>query len=437
MKQSLLACFLSISFGLTAQISTIEYENYPVFPTCEKVDAASIKQCFTQTLHQFIYDNFEMPSSVSEKNYRGTVNVLFEISKEGKFNVLYIDGMYEELKTEIERVFGILPTVEPAAYNGIPTYVQFSWPIQVPLTGPGGTFEASAAENLENSREKLVNEYDELINLPYENEEYKSNINIPLSNQNYSRFDAAMNRVGLNSHTAQKPYTYEEVNKYYDFQAENASISRERTSWFGRKFWNEHMVTIKGKDYWLTIDPGVDLQAGKDFDADINTYNNTRLVYTQGGIGKNLSFFAVIYESQGRFAGYYNNYAESIKAYSYPAIIPGRGIAKGFKTDSYDYPGATGHISYTPSKHFNVQLGHGKNFLGDGYRSLLMSDNASPYPFFKLNTTFWKLKYTNTWMSLRDVRPEVTDGGSYRTKYMASHYLSYNITKRLNLGFFE
>ena len=82
-------------------------------------------------------------------------------------------------------------------------------------------------------------------------------------------------------------------------------------------------------------------------------------------------------------------------------------------------------------------MGHGKNFIGDGYRSLLFSDNASPYPFFKINTTFWKIKYTNTWMSLRDVRPEVTADGSFRTKYIANHYLSYNVTKRLNIGLFE
>ena len=198
------------------------------------------------------------------------------------------------------------------------------------------------------------------------------------------------------------------------------------------------MVTIKGEGYWITLDPGVDLQAGKDFDTDIDSYNNTRLVYTQGGLGKHFNFFAVVYESQGRFAGYFNRFAESIKPDGgNPAIIPGRGIAKSFRSDSYDYPIATGHISYSPSNYFNFQLGHGKNFIGDGYRSLLLSDNASPYPFFKINTTFWKLKYTNTWMSLRDVRPEVTADGSFRTKFMANHYLSYNVTKRLNIGLFE
>ena len=437
MKQFYILSLLLFSLNSFAQVPSLNSEKYPVFPSCEGVAEDGMKQCFVQTLQQFIYDNFQVPAIVNEKSYSGNVNVLFEVTKEGKFRVLYVDGMYEEIKTEVTRVFNELPTLQPATYNGNPTYVQFTLPIAIPLVEPGKSVAASIIPVEKTAREQLVNEYDELKNLTYQNEEYKSNINIPLSHHNYSLFDPVLNRVGLNSHTAQKPYTYDEVNKYYDFEAVNASISKERSSWLGRKFWNEHMISIKGKDYWLTLDPGVDLQIGKDTDADLNTYNNTRLVYTQGGIGSKISFFAVIYESQGRFADYFNRYAESIRAYSYPAIIPGQGVAKGFKEDSYDYPVATGHVSYTPSKYFNLQLGHGKTFIGDGYRSLFVSDNASAYPYFKLNTTFWKLKYTNTWMSLRDVRPEVTDGGSYRTKYMANHYLSYNITKRLNLGFFE
>ena len=428
-------CFSIVSF---AQVTLANYEKYPVFEECVQVDVNALESCFKTTLQSFIFKNFEVPEKVVQENYKGNVNVLFEVTKEGKFKVLYVDGIYEELKDEARRVFEMLPQVSPATYNGAPTYVQFTLPIAIPLIAPGENIITSKAIEENDSRVALINEYDDIKNLPYNNEEYTSNINIPLSHHNYSLFDAAINRVGLNSHTAQKPYIYSEVNKYYDFEAANKLLSKNKKSWFGRKFWDEHLVTIKGKDYWITLDVGVDLQAGKDFDADIDTYNNTRLVYTQGAIGKKLGFFGVIYESQGRFADYFNRYAESSRpAGGNPAIIPGRGIAKGFKTDSYDYPIATGHISYTPSNYFNVQLGHGKTFLGDGYRSLLTSDNSSPYPFFKINTTFWKLKYTNTWMSLRDVRPEVTESGSFRTKYIANHYLSYNITKRLNIGLFE
>jgi hypothetical protein len=435
--------FASILFCLIlssaySQTNTSSFEKYPVFPECSDTDIDQLESCFNLTLQQFVYSNFKVPEIVSEENYQGAVAVFFEIDKEGNFKVILIDAIYEELENEAERVFGLLPKITPATYNGKPAYTQYTLAIKIPLVAPEAPEETRQTTSGTQPDEVVLNEYDSLEKLPYENEEYTSNINIPLSHHNYSLFDPAMNRIGLNNHTAQKPYIYSEVNRYYNFEEENSKILKNKSSWLGRKWWNEHMVMVKGKDYWFTLDPGVDLQVGRDTDAEIDTYNNTRLVYAQGGIGKNLNFFAVIYESQGRFAGYFNRFAESIKPDGgNPAIIPGRGIAKDFKTDSYDYPVATGHISYSPSKTFNFQLGHGKNFIGDGYRSLLMSDNTSPYPFFKVNTSFWKIKYTNTWMSLRDVRPEVTADGSFRTKYIANHYLSYNVTKRLNIGLFE
>ncbi len=430
MKQFALLFLLVCHWVSFAQEQGIE--KYPVFPECENSEISELPACFDMTLQKFVYQSFKVPQIVSSENYKGKIQVLFEIDKEGKFHIVYIDAVYEELKEETQRVFNLLPTIKPATFNSKPHYSQFTLTIKIPLSQDFTDKKEVLQDN------DLTGEYDAISKEPYNNQEYESALTIPLSFEQYNRFDEAINRIGFNNHTSQKPYLYSEVNKYFPFAQKRAGLQKNTNTWLGRKFWNEHMVAFTGKDYWITLDPGVDLQVGKDLDEDISTYNNTRLVYLQGGLGKKFNFFAAVYESQGRFAGYFNRYAESIKpAGGNPAIIPGRGIAKGFKTDSYDYPVATGYVSFAASKAFHFQLGHGKNFIGDGYRSLLLSDNASPYPFFKMNTTFWKIKYTNTWMSLRDVRPEVTDGGSFRTKYIANHYLSYNVTKRLNIGLFE
>lgn len=429
---------LCLVAGLHAQENAQNFQKYPVFPACAEVPIDTLPACFDNTLRSFILDNFQEPSVVQEEAYQGQLDVFFEVNKQGQFKVLYTEAVYDELKDETQRVFDLLPVIEPATYNGKPAYSQYTMSFRIPLQPLIPETVEDELQKEETQVTSLTNEYDNIEKVPYTNEEYSSGINIPLSHHNYFLFDKAMNQVGINNHTAQKPYIYSEVDKYYDFQAQNQKLLKDRTSWLGRKWWNEHMVAHKGKDFWFTLDPGVDLQLGKDTDNDIDTWNNTRLLYTQGGIGKEFNFFLVVYESQGLFADYFNRYAEArAPAGGNPAIIPGRGIAKEFKGDKYDYPVATGHVSYTPSKYFNFQLGHGKVFFGDGYRSLFLSDNASPYPFFKINTTFWKLKYTNTWMSLRDVRPQVTEDGSFRTKYMAHHYLSWNVSKRFNLGLFE
>lgn len=428
-----------VCFSVYGQQSANEFERYPVFQECKNETINNLKLCFESTLNGFIVDNFKTPQRVFDESYNGQLVVFFEVDREGKFKILAMDAVFQELKDEIERVFDELPQIQPATYNARPTFAQFTLPLMIPLE-KSPDLSTREEKEIPSLAKDYSNEYDEIQNLGFTNEKYTSSINIPLSHQDYARFDYYLNQVGNNAHTAQKPYLFHEVNKYYDLNARDSVLYKNKTSWFGRKWWNENMIRFKGNGYWFTLDFGVDLQLGKENNSDFDyTYNNTRMAVVQGGLGKNLSFHSVIYESQGRFVNYFNRYAESIAADGggNPAIIPGFGIAKEFRGTAYDYPLATGYLSYSPGEMFNFQFGHGKNFLGDGYRSLFLSDAGSPSLYFKINTTFWKLKYTNTWMSMRDVRQEATIDGAFTTKYMATHYLSYNITKRWNIGLFE
>lgn len=445
MKYIFLCVLVSLPWlGFSQQIEM--YEKPPVFTGCESEPIANLKACFNNKINQHVYQNFKTPQIVADDNYKGDIKVLFEVDKDGKINVLYADAVYEELKTETKRVFDTLPNIQPGTYNGKPTFFQYSLSIKIPLVDPAtiqndAEITASSVKNVTDLNAVVSNEFDSISNtqVKYQGLEYQSQLNIPFTHTYYARFDGHMNALGTNSHTAAKPFVFDEVAPYYNFKAEKEALVKGSDGWWSRKLWNEHMVEVQSEDYWFVIDPIFDLQVGKDTDAEFNsTYNNTRGLIVQGGLGKKFNFSASVYESQGRFAQYFNQYAESLRAFGPdPAIIPGRGIAKRFKKDGYDYPVAEAYLSYAPAKFFNVQFGHGKNFIGDGYRSLFQSDVASPSPFLKLNTKFWKIKYTNTWMWLKDVRPEVTEDGAFLTKYMANHYLSWNVSKRLNIGLFE
>jgi len=445
MKNSFLFIFLfTLGFLSAQEVST--FEKSPIFPGCESQPVSEFKTCFNNQINAHIFNTFKVPQIVNDESYKGEIKVLFEVDKEGQIKVLYIDAVYDELKTETKRVFDTLPKVTPGTYNGKPTFFQYSLGIDIPLINPEQiqTQKEEVAsldiKQIEDLNADVSSEYDAINDslVPYTQKEYSSQLNIPFTHNYYSRFDQQMNGLGTNSHTAAKPYTYDDVSAYYDFKAEKEALVKGTDGWWSRKLWNEHLVTVQGKDYWFTADPVFDLQIGKDTEADFSTtYNNTRGVFIQGGLGEKFNFSASVYESQGRFAEYFNNYALSIQAEGGEPIVPGRGLSKLFKNQGFDYPVAEAYLSYSPAKFLNIQFGHGKNFIGDGYRSLLLSDVASPHPFLKLNTKFWKIKYTNTWMWLRDVRGEVTEDGAFLTKYMANHYLSWNVSKRLNIGLFE
>ncbi|WP_299249703.1 gliding motility protein RemB [uncultured Lacinutrix sp.] len=439
----LMLCFQTIAMAQD------DNEKPPVFDSCNEESIDNMQKCFNTKVFNLLFNNYKVPEKVTKADYRGEVVILFEVDKEGSFRVMYVDALYPELKTEASRVFKEFPKVTPATYNGNATYKQYSISLKIPLenqtvvTEDLALYSDSEDENQElNALEIAAKKEMDKVKADYkkyDNSEYASQLNIPFSHENYSKFDRATNLIGTNSHTASKPFIYEDVSAYHDFNSENEALKKEKETWLGKKVWNEHLVKLQGKEYWFTVDPIFDLQAGKDTDASFgSTFNNTRGVLIQGGLGKKFNFSASVYENQGRFAEYFNQYAESIRpSGGDPAIIPGRGIAKQFKDDAYDYPVAEAYLSYTPSKFINVQFGHGKNFIGDGYRSLFQSDAASPYPYLKLNTKFWKIKYTNTYTWLKDVRAEVTEDGAFLTKYIANHYLSWNVNKRLNLGLFE
>ena len=443
MKNFLLLSFVFLGYFSFAQPNS--REQFPLFPECDASMANQQETCFYNTLQNYIFNNYKVADEVKSANFKGTVIALFEVDTTGTFKVLYIDAPYESLKSETKRVFASLPKIKPATYSGRATYSKFTLKIAIPLEEPTafGTEKELFVQDKTNSKlidnSKELTEYDAIVYKPFENPQFKSKGNIMFSHQNYGVFDALLNQVGSNNHTASKPYSYEEVAKYYDFESVNLAYLKQKESWFGRKMWNENLVAIQGENYWFTVNAVLDLRIGKDTESQAsNTFVNTRGVKVDGALGEQLTFSTSIFESQGRFADYYNNYAESIKpSGGNPAIIPGIGIAKRFKEDAYDFPLAEANIKYTPNKFIDLQLGYGRNFLGDGYRSLLQGDGTSPYPFFKINTTFWKIKYTNTYMWLKDVRDLATVDGTYATKYMASHYLSWNVTKRFNLGFFE
>lgn len=416
-------------------------EKFPVFSNCENISGKALQNCFNTQIQNFIFQNFKVPDVIAQTNYKGNVMVLFEVTENGNFKVQTVDGIYPELNAEAHRVFALLPVIKPATYNGNSMYSRYTLKIAIPLQNPTTTTVASEdkAPKSANKNQKL-NELDSIAYKKFDQPIFKSHLNIPFSHNNYARFDKAINKIGSNNHTASKPYNYVEIAKYYDMRAENEKLHLNKKNWLGRKLFNENMVEIQGDGYWFTFNPIADLQFGRSTSNNQSntTWQNTRAIQVQGGLGEQLNFSTTIFESQGFFADYFNRYAQSIRpAGGNPAIIPGIGIAKEFGTAAFDFPSAEANLTYTPSRFINMQLGYGRNFIGDGYRSLLEGDGASPYPFFKINTTFWKIKYTNNYMWLKDVRPDATIDRTYTTKFMANHYLSWNATNRLNIGVFE
>lgn len=126
----------------------------------------------------------------------------------------------------------------------------------------------------------------------------------------------------------------------------------------------------------------------------------------------------------------------AISAYK---ILPGMGQVYGSNTSGYQVFDYSGYVSYSPIKNkiFNFQAGRDKHFIGDGYRSVLLSDYANPYPYFRINTNIWHIQYNVWYTYMKDMTYANGIKNNFQNKFAAFHYLSWNILKEVNIGIFE
>ena len=184
------------------------------------------------------------------------------------------------------------------------------------------------------------------------------------------------------------------------------------------------------KDFFLSVNPVFQYYIAKEKDNDQHLFLNTRGVTLRGRIANKIGFAAYITDNQERNPLYVQEWVSARKA------VPGQGFYKDFKTTGYDYFDARGYITFNAAKYIDVQFGYDKNFIGNGYRSLFLSDFSSPYLFLKLNTRIWKFNYQNLFIELNSAQRLNADQ-LFPKKYAAIHHLNLAVTKWLDLGLFE
>lgn len=270
---------------------------------------------------------------------------------------------------------------------------------------------------------------------------------LPQSYQFYQKFNGQVYSKSNKLHTSLRPFLIDSsLQGRYD-EVMNVGVDSTRRNFLLRKIFNEHLIDVKAKDYTFYADFLTENIFGKDFKDKSNTPAtfqplgaiiktkvglNTRGFQAGGTIGSKFSFYTSGYENQGVFASYYNDYINST------GFVPGQGYDRSFGKLQKDYSYVTAILSYTPSKYLNVTLGQDKTFIGDGYRSLLLSDYAAPYPLLRVTANLGPVQYMMMWTYMQDLKaPKFDTFGSNRRKYALFHYFDWNATNNLSLGFFN
>ncbi len=199
-------------------------------------------------------------------------------------------------------------------------------------------------------------------------------------------------------------------------------------------------VHVDIPDFDVHLNPVIYWGLGNDSDSRSRPFINTRGIEIRGRLDDKIAFYTFIGENQAVFPVYGQNYVLERGA------VPNEGFWKEFNDGGVDFFTARGYLDFQITRHVSLQFGHDKNFIGNGFRSMFLSDFSSNYFFLKLNTKVWRLNYTNLFAELIADAPFTPLGGAdagslgtvrFPKKYMALHHLSINITDKFNVGIFE
>ncbi|MCW5921489.1 MAG: hypothetical protein KIS77_04040 [Saprospiraceae bacterium] len=195
---------------------------------------------------------------------------------------------------------------------------------------------------------------------------------------------------------------------------------------------------VNTKDFRMRVNPLFNFHIGEQAGDPELLFVNQRGLEVRGSVDDKVFFYTNVVETQARFPNYVTERVEEFNA------IPYAGNFKRYNprvldvTNAYDFNQAVGYLSFKATKHIGVQLGHGKHFIGNGHRSLFLSD-ANNYAFYlKLNTRVWRFHYQTLLQELSPIGANDL-GNNIRIpkKYVAAHYLNYRITPKLSVGLFE
>lgn len=177
----------------------------------------------------------------------------------------------------------------------------------------------------------------------------------------------------------------------------------------------------------IEIKPHLDVQAGASASSDFvsSAFALADVTLTK----RNLKFSVTPYLGTSVLPEYMREFTDETGVISQTGLV-------NQNEDLTTIGNAELRLNWQVSKHFNAELGNGRNFWGNGYRSMVLGQDQAPYPYVKLTTKAWKFSYVNLFMKHQAL---VGEPGSFtkRSKYASFHAIDLDITEDLTFTVFE
>lgn len=198
------------------------------------------------------------------------------------------------------------------------------------------------------------------------------------------------------------------------------------------------MIFVRKKDFFLAANPILHWKYGRQRDGHHTIFENRKGVLLRMGIEGKFFIDTKIEDLQFahpfHIARYTNTYGSSPGFTSYShyqsSVAPalrGRDVING-----------AAHLTVPIGKYAFTRFGYGREFVGNGIQSLLLSDFAGNYLNLKLNLQIWKLRYRYMLAEVSAKSSRQLPGDQLLPKkFVATHFLQFRLWDQAHLGFFE
>lgn len=260
----------------------------------------------------------------------------------------------------------------------------------------------------------------------------------PYSYQHFQKYNQVLYSPTSRLHTASKPLLPSAALTERMDSIKQGEL-QIHTDPFWSKFFNEHQVAVNQENFTFYGDFLPDVGVGKEFGngANRSTWLGSFGLQVGGTIHQKLSFYANVFQNRAVLPTYLDDYSR------YSGVIPGQGYAHHLAGNVKDWRYATARVTYDVSPYLQATLAYDKNHIGDGYRSLLLSDFSANYGQLKLSGNIGNVQYTSVIALMNDPHNARLDSLAFSSSYGDGkkwgvfQYFDYNATNRLSVGFFQ
>jgi len=260
-----------------------------------------------------------------------------------------------------------------------------------------------------------------------------------------------LGRLSNSFHLAIKPLQRGQVLRYLDevkgqdstsrymqgslrfLERDNALLRDTHVFESKRKVWfpnNINLFALKNENYSLVVNPVFNVGFGSDRISTNNFSYNTRGLEIYGTVFNKIGFYSYTTDNIIMPLNYVKEYVGMQR------VFPTANLTKGVPGGGYNFLQSRGYISYSPVSPINLQFGHDRLFIGDGFRSFILSDFGREFLFGRLNFNRKKVNFMFLGGQMANQFSKTWENGVEK-KYFAFHHLSLNIGKKINIGLFE